>query len=122
MAEHLPCEEIERRYRKEKDGIARDGLQVIWLTVQVMPARHDQLRLHMGVDAGPALQSRQAKAVSDGHHENFSVHTSCRHHSSANCKKPWSASTQWRALVRTQSRQLDYRAGWSQGSYPMWME
>jgi transposase len=40
VAEYLPFDEIERRYRKAKDGTARGHWQVIWLIAQGTPAQH----------------------------------------------------------------------------------
>lgn len=40
VAEHLPFEEIEMRYRKAKDGVARGRWQVIWLIAQGISAQH----------------------------------------------------------------------------------
>lgn len=40
VAEYLPFEEIEMRYRKAKDGVARGHWQVIWLIAQGILAQH----------------------------------------------------------------------------------
>jgi transposase len=40
MADHLPFHEIEKRYRKATDGMARGHWQVIWLIAQGTPAQH----------------------------------------------------------------------------------
>src|SRR5450631_1474789 len=40
VREHLPFEEIEKRYRQAKDGMARGHWQVIWLIAQGTPAQH----------------------------------------------------------------------------------
>lgn len=40
VVDHLPFHEIEKRYRKATDGIARGHWQVIWLIAQGTPAQH----------------------------------------------------------------------------------
>ena len=40
VADHLPFHEIEKRYRKATDGMARGHWQVIWLIAQGTPAQH----------------------------------------------------------------------------------
>ena len=40
VADYLPLEEVERRYRKAKEGLARGHWQVIWLIAQGTSAQH----------------------------------------------------------------------------------
>jgi transposase len=40
VADHLPFDEIEKRYRKATDGMARGHWQVIWLIAQGTSAQH----------------------------------------------------------------------------------
>ena len=34
IAQHLPIEELEQRYRQAKDGVERSHYQIIWLLAQ----------------------------------------------------------------------------------------
>jgi hypothetical protein len=75
VAEHLPFEEIERRYRKAKDGVARGRWQVIWLIAQGISAQHVADMTGYCYTWVRTLVQRYnqdgPEAMSDGRHQNL---------------------------------------------------
>jgi hypothetical protein len=75
VAEHLPFEEIEMRYLKAKDGVARGRWQDIWLIAQRISAQHVAKMTGYCYTWVRTLVQRYnqdvPEAMSDGRHENL---------------------------------------------------
>ena len=94
VADHLPFQEIETRYRKAKDGTARGHWQVIWLIAQGTPAQHVAEMTSYSYTWVRTLVQRYnhdgPDALGDRRHGNAGGQLSCRLNSSSSYKKPWS--------------------------------
>jgi hypothetical protein len=90
VADHVPFEEIEMRYRKAKDG----HWQAIWLIAQGTPAQHvAEMTSYSYTWVRTLVQSYNhdgPDALSDGCMAMLVVNASCLCNSSSSYKKPWS--------------------------------